>query len=144
MQARIVTERSEEVLHPIGEASRRSGVHIETIRYYERRGLLAPPRRSGGGSRLYDAEQLKRLAFIHRGRELGFGLTEIDSLLSMLDAERVSCEEVHAITTAHAADIRRKIRDLRQLEKVLTAMAKQCGRGDVPDCPILDVLSAPP
>ena len=60
----------------------------------------------------------------------------------MVDAEDVTCSEVHSITTGHIADIRRKIRDLQNLEKVLTQMAKECNRGDIPDCPIIETLFA--
>ena len=124
----------------IGEMSRRTGVNIETVRYYEKICLMPKPNRSEGGNRLYNAVQLQRLFFIKRCREIGFSQSEIRALLSMVDHENVTCAEVHDMTTAHVADIRQKIKDLRKLERVLTQMANECSRGDVPECPIIEAL----
>ena len=124
----------------IGEMSRRTGVNIETVRYYEKIGLMPKPNRSEGGNRLYNDVLLQRLFFIKRCREIGFSQAEIKALLSMVDHEDVTCAEVHDITTAHVADIRQKIKDLRKLERVLTQMANECSRGDVPECPIIEAL----
>ncbi len=124
----------------IGEASRRSGVNIETIRYYERIGLMPRPERTSGGNRHYSAQMLRRLAFIRHGRELGFGLDEIRALLGMVDAERVSCNEVRDMTERHLAAVRGRIDRLRRMERVLAGMAAECAKGDVPDCPIIDAL----
>ena len=126
----------------IGMLSRRTGVNIETIRYYERIGIMPAPPRSHGGHRIYDAGHLKRLAFIHRSRELGFSLDEVRALLALVDGGDYTCGEVHAMTMAHVADIRGKIADLRRMERVLTDMAARCEGGDIPDCPVLDALSA--
>ena len=128
--------------YPIGEMSRRTGVNIETVRYYEKIGMMPKPKRSEGGNRLYNTEQLQRLFFIKRCREIGFSQLEIKALLSMVDRDDVTCAEVHSITTDHAADIRQKIKDLRKLEKVLTQMANECSRGDIPECPIIETLFA--
>ncbi len=125
---------------PIGEMSRRTGVNIETIRYYERIGIMPRPDRTQGGHRAYDADQLKRLAFIRRSRELGFSLGEIRALLDLVDAGAATCAEVHQMTTRHLADVRRKIADLRRMERVLKDMAAQCSGGEVPECPIIDTL----
>ena len=127
---------------PIGQLSRHSGVNIETIRYYERIGLVPRPLRSEGGHRVYDAGHGKRLVFIRRSRELGFSLDEIRALLSLVDGGGYTCGEVHEMALAHIADIRRKIADLRRMDRVLREMAAQCAGSDVPDCPILDALSA--
>ena len=126
----------------IGEMSQQTGVKIETIRYFEKIGMMPVPNRSEGGNRQYSPEDLQRLFFINRCREIGFRQTEIKTLLSMVDNKEVTCAEVHSITTEHIADIRLKIRDLRKLEKVLTQMADECSRGDVPDCPIVETLFA--
>lgn len=128
--------------YAIGEMSRRTGVNIETVRYYEKIGMMPKPKRSEGGNRLYNTEQLQRLFFIKRCREIGFSQSEIKALLSMVDRDDVTCAEVHNITTDHAADIRHKIKDLRKLEKVLTQMANECSRGDIPECPIIETLFA--
>lgn len=128
--------------YAIGEMSTRTGVNIETVRYYEKIGMMPKPKRTEGGNRLYNTEQLQRLFFIKRCREIGFSQSEIKALLSMVDRDDVTCAEVHSITTDHAADIRQKIKDLRKLEKVLTKMANECSRGDIPECPIIETLFA--
>lgn len=124
----------------IGELSRNTGVNIETIRYYERIDVMPKPARTEGGHRVYDATQLKRLAFIKRSRELGFSLNEIRALLNLVDAGTYTCSEVHNMTVEHLANVKRKIADLRRMEQVLKQMAAECSRGDVPDCPIVDAL----
>jgi MerR family mercuric resistance operon transcriptional regulator len=125
---------------PIGEMSRKTGVNIETIRYYERIGVMPKPVRTEGGHRAYDADQLKRLAFIKRSRELGFSLGEIRALLDLVETGAYTCFEVHEMTTKHLAAVRKKVADLRRLERVLKDMAAQCSQGDVPECPIIDAL----
>jgi MerR family mercuric resistance operon transcriptional regulator len=124
----------------IGEVSRRTGVNIETIRYYERIEVMPKPRRNEGGQRLYDESQLNRLGFIKRSRELGFSLKEICTLLTLVDSGEMTCAEVHAITVGHLQGVRRKIADLRKLERALNNLAAQCSLGDVSDCPIVETL----
>ena len=126
---------------PIGMLSERAGVHIETIRYYERIKLMPAPPRTEGRQRVYDARHLKRLTFIRRTRELGFSVEEIRGLLRLVDGGNYTCAEVNDITVKHLDDIRRKISDLRKLSRVLVAMASQCTKGRVPDCPIIDALT---
>ena len=124
----------------IGILSERSGVSVETIRYYEKIGVMAIPARSAAGYRVYDLDHLRRLHFVRRGRELGFSLDELRGLLHLVDGHAYTCGEVHELAIRHLADIRRKIRDLRRLEKVMSEMAAQCTRNKVPDCPIVDAL----
>ncbi len=124
----------------IGGLSKRTGCNIETIRYYERSGVLPAPPRTSGGHRVYGEDHIKRLTFVRRSRELGFPLEEVRGLLRMVDGENHTCEEVKTLTLDHLTDIRRKIADLRRLEKVLKDMAAQCEGGSVPDCPIIDAL----
>jgi MerR family mercuric resistance operon transcriptional regulator len=124
----------------IGEMSRRTGANIETIRYYERVGVMPRPRRTEGGHRAYDSDQLKRLHFVRRSRELGFSLDEVRAMLRLVDDGALTCGEIHAMTVDHLADIKRKIADLRRLEKALASMAAECSRGDIPDCPIIETL----
>jgi MerR family mercuric resistance operon transcriptional regulator len=128
--------------YAIGTLSKHTGVNIETIRYYERIGIMPRPPRTAGGQRIYDSSHFKRLAFIRRSRELGFSLDEIRALLRLVDGGDYTCGEVREMTLAHIADIRRKIGDLRRMEVVLKDMAAKCDGGDVPECPILDALSA--
>ena len=125
---------------PIGALASGSGVNIETIRYYEKIGVMPKPGRSAGGYRLYTAEHLKRLTFIRRGRELGFTLGELRGLLRLVDGHAYTCAEVRALTLDHVADIRRKIADLRRLERVMTDISSRCSGKRVPDCPIVDAL----
>lgn len=124
----------------IGELSRKTDVHIETIRYYERKGILPTPMRSAAGRRIYGDEDVRRLNFIHKCRGLGFSLKEISSLLSLVDSGEFTCKEVHELTTHHAAQITEKIVNLKKMEGVLQEMAAQCNQGNVPQCPILDSL----
>lgn len=130
--------------YPIGVLSARTGVNIETIRYYERIGIMPAPPRTEGRQRVYGEDHLKRLTFIRRGRELGFSLDEIRDLLGLVRGHGLTCAEVKAMTEQHATDIRRKVRDLKRLERVLNELAAQCHGKNVPDCPILDALSASP
>jgi MerR family mercuric resistance operon transcriptional regulator len=124
----------------IGELSRRGGVNIETVRYYEKIGMLAPPPRTGGGHRLYSDDHLKRLTFIRRSRELGFTLDGVRNLLGLLGGG-YTCGEVEAAAVAHLKDIRHKIADLQRMERTLTETAAQCQGGNTRDCPILNALS---
>lgn len=126
--------------HTIGKLAAQTGVRVETIRYYERIGLLRPPPRTEGGHRLYDREERKRLAFIRRARELGFSIKEVRELLRLVDGPDTTCAQVKGITERHLADVRRKLADLRRLERTLGAIAAQCAGGSVPECPILDAL----
>ena len=124
----------------IGVLSERSGVNIETIRYYEKIGIMPSPARSASGYRLYGSDDVRRLHFVRRGRKLGFALDELRGLLRLVDGHTYSCEEVHALTVEHLTDIRQKIVDLRRLERVMSDMAAQCTRDQVPECPIIDAL----
>lgn len=125
---------------PIGELSRQSGVNIETIRYYEKIGIMPAPARSAGGYRLYRAEHLKRLSFVRRGRKLGFSLDELRGLLRLVDGHSYTCEEVRALTLDHVATVRRKIADLRRIERVMADMAAQCTGARIPKCPVIDAM----
>jgi MerR family mercuric resistance operon transcriptional regulator len=125
---------------PIGELSRRTGVHIETIRYYEKIKMLPAPGRTRGGHRVYGPQETRVLAFIRRGRELGFTLDEIRALLDLGGSGKASCVEVRAIAKRHLDDIRAKIDDLTKLERLLGRTVARCSGKKVPDCPVLDVL----
>ena len=124
----------------IGALSKRTGVNIETIRYYERIGIMPKPRRSGGGYRMYGPDHVKRLTFVRRGRELGFSLDELRDLLRLVDGHSYTCAEVHDVAIEHVAEIRRKIADLRRLQGVMKTMVAECSRDRLPQCPIIDTL----
>jgi len=124
----------------IGALAQESKVNIETIRYYERIGVMPRTARSAGGYRQYTAEHLKRLTFIRRGRELGFRLEELRNLLQLVDGHSYTCAQVRTLTLEHVADIRQKISDLKVLERAMTSIAAECSGKKVPDCPIIDAL----
>jgi MerR family mercuric resistance operon transcriptional regulator len=124
----------------IGALSQRSGVKIETIRYYEHESLLPNPPRTSGGHRSYGEDHLKRLTFIRRSRELDFSMAEVRDLLALVDGGSYTCGEVRALTMDHAKSVRQKIADLRRMEKTLVAISSQCEGGSIPECPIIDAL----
>jgi MerR family mercuric resistance operon transcriptional regulator len=124
----------------IGKLSRLSGVHIETIRYYERIKMLPSPPRTASGRRVYDATHLRTLAFIRRARELGFSIEEIRALMRLGGPEKTTCREVREIATHHLEDIRAKLNDLRKLERLLARTVAQCSGTSAPECPVLDIL----
>ncbi len=124
----------------IGTLSERTGVHIETIRYYERIGVLPRPPRSAGGYRCYGSEDVKRLAFIRRLRELGFSLESVRALLDLAETPRSKCGEVRAMAAGHLTEVRAKIADLRRMERVLKGMVASCDRGITPSCPVIEEL----
>lgn len=124
----------------IGSLSKLSGVNIETIRYYEKIGVMPKPARSAGGYRVYGQDHVKRLHFVRRGRELGFSLDELRGLLRLVDGHSYTCAEVHVLTVEHLKDVRQKISDLRRLERVMSEIAASCSRDQVPECPVIDAL----
>lgn len=124
----------------IGELSRRAGCTVETIRYYERIGLLPAPARRGR-YRNYGRDDVARLAFVRRARELGFALEDIRALLRLAtDADR-ACAEVRSLAADHLADVRGKIADLRTMEKTLANSVRRCDAGESPSCPLIETLS---
>lgn len=125
-----------------GELAKRSGCHLETVRYYEKIGLLPPPARSEGGYRLYKIDDQRRLRFILRGRELGFSIDELRSLLSLVDSKAYTCGEIQSMTVDHLGSVRQKITDLKRLERTLVKISNECSGGAVPECPVLDALWA--
>ncbi len=102
--------------------------------------MLPAPLRTKGGHRVYGAKETRLLVFIRRGRELGFTLGEIRALLDLGEPGKASCGEVREIARHHLTDIRSKIDDLTKLEKLLTKTIARCSGGNVPDCPVLDIL----
>lgn len=123
-----------------GALASRSGVNSETIRYYEKIGLMPDPNRSAGGHRIYEREHVNRLSFIRRTRELGFTLKEVRGLLALVDGGDYTCAEVRDRTLAHLDDVATKIRDLRKMQRTLKSISSKCDGGLVPDCPIVDAL----
>jgi MerR family mercuric resistance operon transcriptional regulator len=125
----------------IGEASRRSGCSVETIRYYERLGLLPPPARRGR-YRLFGAEEVRRLAFIRRARALGFSLEDVHALLRIAAEEGKACADARERAARHLRDVRARVRDLRAMERALAEAIRRCdAAGADPACPLLAMLS---
>ena len=125
----------------IGALSRRTGCNIETIRYYERIGLLpVPPRR--GRYRSYGGEDVVRLGFVRRARELGFTLGEVRALLDLATGGQASCAEVRDLAASHLKDVRVRIADLKRMERVLAASVRACDVDEDPGCPLLQALFA--
>jgi len=126
----------------IGELSRRSGCHIETIRYYERIGLLPVPGRRGR-YRSYRSGDVERRAFVRRARALGFTLDEVRALLRLSAVNgRTTCGQVRQLALTHLADVKAKIADLKAMERVLTEAIRRCDDGQQPRCPVIETLAA--
>lgn len=124
------------------QLARHTGCNLETIRYYEKIGMLPDPPRTSAGYRVYDEGHVSRLRFILRARQLGFSLEEVRGLLALVDGGAHACAEVKERTEIHLAAIRTRIRDLKRIESVLAATAAQCSGEVVPACPVLDALAS--
>jgi Hg(II)-responsive transcriptional regulator len=124
----------------IGEAAAGAGVNIQTLRYYERRGLLPEPERTNSGYRAYDPGTVRLVRFIKRAQELGFTLREIEDLIELRQTPRRGAE-VRAVAAAKVDDIERRIRQLKAMRKALDGLvaACDCERG-TPTCPIIEAL----
>lgn len=125
--------------YTIGALSKASGVNIETIRYYEKTNLLNKPLRSVNGYRRYDESAIKRLRFIRRGRELGFGISEIKTLLELGDHPENPCREADLLVQTHLTKIEAKIEDLMAMKEVLTKIAA-CQSDTAEHCRLIETL----
>ncbi|WP_424137706.1 MerR family transcriptional regulator [Roseomonas chloroacetimidivorans] len=125
----------------IGALAAATGTKVETIRWYERVGLLPAPARTSGNYRTYGGEHLGRLSFIRRARDLGFSLEQIRALLDLAEDRDRSCEAVDVIAREHLGEVNRKIADLLALRQQLDAVIGQCRHGRVADCRIIDALA---
>lgn len=125
--------------YTIGVLSRESGVKVETIRYYEHSGLLSAPARSASGYRYYGREDIKRLRFIRRGRELGFGMGEVKALLQLVDQPHHPCHTADQMVQVHLQDVEAKIRDLQAIHSVLAQLVG-CESQIAKHCRLLEAL----
>jgi MerR family mercuric resistance operon transcriptional regulator len=123
----------------IGEAARRSGVAVETIRYYERAGLIPAPPRRGNGRRDYDAAAVARLHFVRRCRSFGFSLAEARTLLALADQSETDCAAAAEVGGHLLSKVRARLAELARLEAALAQVTAACGAGR-PDCGLLRVL----
>jgi MerR family mercuric resistance operon transcriptional regulator len=126
----------------IGALARRTGVNIETIRYFEKVGLLDKPDRTEGGHRVYFEHHVRALSFIKRSRDLGFTQDEVRAILKLGGPDGACCDEVRDIATLHLEKVRHKIADLARLEHLLATTVERCSGGHVPDCPVIDMLDS--
>ncbi len=125
----------------IGQVARRAGVGVETVRFYEREGLLEEPPRRASGYRQYSEQVVKRLHFIKHAQKLGFSLKEITELLLLRVDGQTSCEEVKGRTEAKIAEVERKLIELQRMRQALLQVATLCtGQGPASACPMLDAL----
>ncbi|SDR47264.1 MerR family transcriptional regulator [Pseudovibrio sp. Tun.PSC04-5.I4] len=125
----------------IGEASKRSGVSIETIRYYEREGIVQKPARAENGRRSYSEAEIGQLRFIKRCRDLGFTIKDAKALLNFGGQTDASCKIAHDMSKAHLEIVREKIANLKRLERALEELMSNCASGTI-QCPMLDQLHA--
>ncbi|MUG73305.1 Hg(II)-responsive transcriptional regulator [Paenibacillus validus] len=124
-----------------GDISKLCNVNKETLRYYERKGLIAEPVRSDAGYRLYPEDAVKRIMFIKRIQELGFTLSEIDKLLGVVDKDDVRCADMHDFVVQKLEDVRLKIRDLERIEYMLKDLKNRCpDEKAIHECPIIEAL----
>jgi DNA-binding transcriptional MerR regulator len=125
----------------IGELSRAAGVNIETIRYYERIGVLPRPVRGENGRRTYVERDARRLGFVRHARDLGFDLDDVRMLLGLQDQPEASCEDVSRIAEAQLAAVKSRIARLLSLSTELTRMVGDCKKGIVAECRIIEALN---
>jgi Hg(II)-responsive transcriptional regulator len=124
-----------------GEVAAQAGVNVQTLRYYERRGLLKEPERRQSGYREYPPDAVQLIRFIKRAQEIGFTLTEIEDLLRLRSDQRASCSDVRAAAQEKIDDIEQKIRSLRAMKRALGVLVSSCtSDGSTRECPILEAL----
>ena len=127
----------------IGEVAALSGCHIETIRYYERMGLLPSPKRGASGYREYTPREVERLTFVTRGRALGFSLQEITELIALAEDPQLDCQDVDRMARKHLADIEDKRRALARMARELRDVIGHCAAETRAACRILQTLRRP-
>lgn len=128
----------------IGQLASATGTKVETVRYYEKIGLLPPPARSAANYRAYGGDHLARLSFIRRARDIGFTIEAVRELLTLSDDKDRSCEGIDALASGHFAEVERKIRDLTALRAELHRVIGSCRHGTVADCKIIEALAPAP
>ena len=126
----------------IGDIAKRTGLKVETVRFYEGEGLIDAPLRSGGNYRLYDQSHLDRLSFIKRSRDLGFTLGQVRDLLRLADDPRGSCEAVDAMAVRHIEEVDRKLADLQALRSEIVKWGGCCEATTIAECRLIDALSS--
>lgn len=128
----------------IGDVARQAELSVDAVRFYEREGLLGRVRRTPAGQRQYDAESVRRLAFVRRAAALGFSLAEVRELLTLRVSARTSCERVRTRAHAKIADIDQRIAEMQAMRDALARLAENCGDDNGASCPFLDELARSP
>lgn len=126
-----------------GELARRTGVNSETIRYFERIGILPEPPRTQGGHRVYDESHVRTLSFVRRARSLGFTPEEVRAILELGGPVAAQCAEVREIAARHLEQVRSKIADLLEIERLLADTIEHCSGRPEPDCAVIEMIEAP-
>jgi MerR family mercuric resistance operon transcriptional regulator len=126
-----------------GELAHRTGVNGETIRYFERIGIVSTPQRTEGGHRIYDEGHVRTLLFVRRARGLGFAPDEVRAILDLGGPGKACCAEVQDIAERHLEQVRAKIADLLEIERLLAATVERCSGGSDPDCAVMDMIEHP-
>lgn len=125
----------------IGQVAKHAGVTVETLRFYEKQGLIPSPIRNASGYRVYEAAMVKRVRFIQRAKDLGFTLKEIGELLNLRQTRETSCLQVRQVAQTKVTEIDQKLQELQRMRRALTLLATRCEvEGTLGECPILDVL----
>jgi DNA-binding transcriptional MerR regulator len=128
----------------IGDAARRTGIKVPTIRYYEQIGLVPAPGRSGGNRRYYGEDAIRRLTFIRHARELGFEIESIRALLALQDQPDQPCDDIDTLAREHLATIEEKIARLTGLRREMKRMLKSCSGGRVAECRVIESIGKSP
>lgn len=128
-------------MHAIGEAAKRTGVKVPTIRFYEQEGLLPAPPRTGSGRRLYSDDDVRRLAFIRHARALGFDLDDIRSLLDLSDHPDRSCDDADRIARKHLTEVEARLAQLKALKAELSRIVVSCAGGRAAQCRVIESLA---
>jgi MerR family mercuric resistance operon transcriptional regulator len=123
-----------------GELARRTGVNLETIRYFERIGILPEPARTVGGHRVYDRTHVRTLAFVRSARSLGFTPAEVRAIIELGGPGRACCAEVRTIAECHLEQVRAKMADLAEIERILAATIERCTGEADPECAVIGMI----
>ncbi|KXG42595.1 Hg(II)-responsive transcriptional regulator [Tepidibacillus infernus] len=129
------------MMYRISQLAKACNVNKETIRYYERLGLIPEPTRTDSGYRMYPEDMVQRIGFIKRMQDLGFTLQEIDKLLGVVDRDEVKCKDMYDFTVLKLREIQSKIQDLRKIERMLISLKEKCPENkEMFECPIIETL----
>lgn len=127
-----------------GELARRTGVNLETIRYFERTGIIPEPPRTEGGHRVYDETHVRTLGFVRRAKSLGFTPDEVRTIIELGGPEKAPCAEVREIAAHHLQQVRSKIADLVEIERLLAETIDHCSGRPEPECAVIEMIESPP